>query len=352
MMSIEYECLPKIAVIIAAYNESQCLEQKIINTLSLDYDKDKLNVVVITDGSNDNSLEIINKFPQITHMHKNERKGKFAAMKRAIHKVEESITIFTDANAILNKKALINIVKCFQFPSVGVVAGEKRVHFDESVISSAASEGLYWQYESKMKQLDADIYSVVGAAGELFAIRTNLFEDVGDNIILDDFMLTLKINLKGYRTEYAPNAFAKENASANIREEYSRKVRISAGGWQSIILLINDGNLLKFPLLTFQLISRRILRWMLAPILLPLIFIINMVLLNSGIPCIQLLFFVQCSFYIMALVGLIMTNKKDVSAAFRIPFYFTFMHIAALLGLARYISGKQSVLWKKVQRLN
>ncbi len=344
--------LPEVTIIIPAYNEAEYLEEKILNTISLNYESAKKAIIVITDGSDDHSKSVIEKFPNVIYMHKDQRKGKFAAMKRAIDCVTTPITIFTDANAILNEEAILNMVRHYNDINVGAVAGEKRVAQNPSVISSASCESIYWKYESFLKKLDAEFNSVIGAAGELFSIRTSLFEDIGENIVLDDFMLTLKINLKGFKTEYEPNAFAMESASANIVEEHERKVRISAGGYQSIILLMKDKKLFRYPKLVFQLLSRRIMRWMIAPILLPIILIANLILVNfETLEYIVLLLF-QILFYLFAFFGFRSVNKKGVSKLFKIPFYFTFMHISALLGMVRFLKGNQSVSWKKVKRLN
>jgi cellulose synthase/poly-beta-1,6-N-acetylglucosamine synthase-like glycosyltransferase len=344
--------LPKVTIIIPAYNEAEYLEQKILNTISLNYDSGKKNIIVITDGSNDHSKSVVKQFSNVTYMHNDERRGKFAAMKRAIDCVTTPITIFTDANAILNDDAILNMVRHYKDINVGAVAGEKRVAQDPSVISSASCESLYWKYESFLKKLDAEFNSVIGAAGELFSIRTSLFEDIGDNIVLDDFMLTLKINLKGFKTEYEPNSFAVESASANIVEEHERKVRISAGGYQSIILLMKDKNLFRYPKLVFQLLSRRVMRWMITPMLLPVILIANLILVNIESPEYIVLLLVQSLFYLFAFFGFRSVNKKGVSKFFKIPFYFTFMHISALLGMVRFFKGSQSVTWRKVRRLN
>lgn len=342
--------LPSMSFIIPAYNEKSFLKQKIENTLSLDYPKEKLKIIVITDGSNDKPESIIQDYAEVLHLHEDARNGKFAAMNRAMAYVESEITVFTDANAHVNKEALKVIAHSFLKDNVGVVAGEKRIFSGKDLAGSTTGENAYWKYESLMKKLDNEFNSVIGAVGELFAIRTELFENVGSEFILDDFMLSLRINLKGYKTEYAPEAYAMECASPSIKEEYKRKVRIAAGGWQSVFNLMADKRIYQYPALLFQLLSRRAVRWMLAPVLLPVIFIANALLITAG-PLYSGLMVCQVLFYTLALIGFGRTRKDSMHAIIKIPYYFSFMHYAALMGMFKFMSGRQTSLWEKAKRI-
>jgi cellulose synthase/poly-beta-1,6-N-acetylglucosamine synthase-like glycosyltransferase len=210
--------LPSVTVIVAAYNEAYCIEEKIKNTLSLEYPKDKVHFIFITDGSTDATPDIIANYPKIQLMHQAVRSGKIVAVHRAMQEVKTEITVFTDANTLLNKNALINICRHFQDPTVGAVAGEKRVQIDDSG-DATAGEGFYWKYESKLKAWDSELFSVVGAAGELFSVKTSLYIPVPIDTLLDDFMISMLIAAKGYRIVYEPDAYATETASANTKEE-------------------------------------------------------------------------------------------------------------------------------------
>jgi len=166
--------------------------------------------------------------------------------------VRTSITVFSDANTFLGRDSILRIAKMFQDPDTGCVSGEKRILNESKEAASGAGEGLYWKYESTLKRWDAELKSVVGAAGELFAIRTELFQEVEPDTLLDDFIISLRIAMKGYKVDYDPEAFAAEKASANVKEELKRKVRIAAGGIQSITRLLPLLNIFKYRLLYFQ----------------------------------------------------------------------------------------------------
>ncbi|MFK5970642.1 MAG: glycosyltransferase family 2 protein, partial [Candidatus Marithrix sp.] len=252
---------PDITILIAAYNEQDYVDQKAQNTIQLDYPIEKLHQIWVTDGSNDSTPSYLEKYPNIKVLHKPERKGKIAAINRAMKYIDTPIVIFSDANTLLGKKSIRKIVALFENPKVGCVSGEKRIANNEKEAAASAGEGIYWKYESKLKQWDAEINSVVGAAGELFAIRTELFEEVKPDTILDDFIISLKIAMKGYSIQYDPEAYAIESASVNVKEELKRKIRIAAGGIQSIVRLYPLLNIFKYGLLSFQYISHRVLRW-------------------------------------------------------------------------------------------
>lgn len=170
--------LPPLTLFIAAYNEEDVVDEKMRNCLELDYPADKLRILWVTDGSNDRTNERLSRWPQATVLHQPQRQGKTAALNRGIHFVGTPLVVFTDANTHLNRKALREIVHAFTDPKVGCVAGEKRIAVQSKDNAASGGEGLYWKYESTLKALDARLYSAVGAAGELFAVRRNLFEEM------------------------------------------------------------------------------------------------------------------------------------------------------------------------------
>jgi cellulose synthase/poly-beta-1,6-N-acetylglucosamine synthase-like glycosyltransferase len=342
---------PSVTVVVAAYNEAYCIEDKILNTLALNYPHDKIRYVFITDGSTDQTPTIIAKYPQILGMHEPGRSGKIAAVHRAMSKVETEIVVFTDANTMLNKDAILLMCRHYQDETVGAIAGEKRVQIDASA-DATAGEGFYWKYESKLKKWDSELYSVVGAAGELFSIRTNLYEPVAPDTILDDFMISMNIALKGYKIVYEPDAYATELASANTGEELKRKIRIAAGGVQSTIRLRALLLPFKQPVLSFEYISHRILRWVVTPYLMVISFFINIILVaNLGYTNIYgLMLLGQLFFYTAASLGWIMEQKQIKVKVFFIPYYFCLMNYAVIAGFVRYFFGKQSVLWEKAKR--
>jgi biofilm PGA synthesis N-glycosyltransferase PgaC len=260
------EDLPEVTMLIAAYNEEEIIADKIKNCLSLEYPKDKFKLVFVTDGSNDKTNSIIASYEDIKFEYRPERKGKIAATNRVMPSITTPITIFSDANVMLNPGAIKALVNPFQSNVIGAVSGEKRVLSETHDGASATGEGIYWKLESYIKKRDAQWNSLVGSAGELFAIRTHLFEPTEENTLIEDFVMTMRLAASGYKVGYEPNAVATETASATIEEESKSKVRISAGGIQAVIKLIGLLNFFKYRKLTFQYISHRVLRWTLMPL--------------------------------------------------------------------------------------
>ena len=343
---------PNVTLFVAAYNEKDFLHQKVKNSQSLDYPKEKVHQVWVTDGSDDGTPDLLKEYEGIEVYHKPERAGKIAAMNRGMEFIKTPIVIFSDGNTMLGKETIRRIVELFKDPQVGCVSGEKRVAITES---SAATEGIYWKYESKLKKWDAELNTVVGAAGELFAIRTELHQPVEPDTLLDDFIISLRIAEKGYKTQYDPEAYALENPSANIREELKRKIRISAGGIQSIVRLKELLNPFKYGLLSFQYISHRVLRWTLAPLGLLIILICNFFLaMDAGFINFQniypWLFWGQILFYIAALTGWLLEDRNIKVKLLYIPFYFFIMNLAVYLGFFRYLKKQQFVNWESAKR--
>jgi len=345
---------PEVTLFVAAYNEKDFVKAKVQNSKELDYPKEKMQQIWITDGSTDGTPEMLAIYPGIQVYHKPERGGKIGAMNRGMQFVKTPIVIFSDGNTMLGKDSVREIVKLFQNPMTGCVSGEKRILTDEKETAAGAGEGIYWKYESLLKKWDAELFSVVGAAGELFAIRTELYQEVEPDTLLDDFIISLRIAQKGYTIQYNPNAYAIETASSNVKEELKRKIRIAAGGIQSIVRLKELLNPFRYGVLSFQYISHRVLRWSLAPGSLPFIFIINMIIaINQGIFSLNLysiLFDLQVLFYIMALGGWYFENQKIKIKIFFIPYYFFIMNFAVYLGFIRYLKGSQSVNWERAKR--
>ncbi|MEA3317751.1 MAG: glycosyltransferase, partial [Bacteroidota bacterium] len=324
------------------------------NSLSLNYPKNKIRHLWITDGSDDGTPDLLEKYEGIEVSHLNERNGKIGAINRGMKLVNSPIVIFCDANTELNSECINEIVNLFSNHRVGCVAGEKRIKQINEDAAAGAGEGIYWKYESLLKKWDSELYSAVGAAGELFAIRTELFQEVEKDTLLDDFIISLRIAMRKYTIQYTANAYATETASANVKEELKRKIRISAGGIQSIFRLKKLLNPFKYGVLSFQYLSHRVLRWTLTPLLLLLIIPTNIILVNKyGLqnPNIySILLIGQILFYLSAIIGWILENMKIKFKAFFVPYYFFIMNLAVYLGFARFLKGKQSVKWERAKR--
>ena len=343
-----------VTVVVTAYNEKKILEQKIANTLAIDYPSDQLRIIFITDGSTDGSEKIVQQHSSLISLHQPERRGKYAAIKRAMQQVTTPVVVFSDANTMLNTDCLKKIAAHYKNEKVGGVAGEKKIIRDKMGSAVGEAEGLYWQYESFMKRLDASLNTVTGAAGELFSIRTSLFKELTDELILDDFVISMQICLQGYKIGYEPGAFATEEPSASLAEEEKRKVRISAGAYQSVGYLKECLNIFKYPLLSFQYISRRLLRWIFCPLMLVILLISN-ILIVSDQPAPGFYYwalYAQIAFYVLAFLGWLLVRAGKRAGIFTIPFYFVFMNYCLVKGFIRFATGHQTVLWEKSLRVH
>jgi len=341
---------PNVSLVVAAYNEEEFIHIKIKNTLELDYPKDKLQVIFITDGSSDATPQIVRDSP-FELLHQPERRGKVAAMNRAIGYVRSPIVVFCDANTLLNKECIRELVKHYTVPKVGAVAGEKKVLAGADAKAAGAGEGIYWKYESFLKKLDSEFYSVVGAAGELFSVRTHLFERAQEDTIIEDFVQSLKVCLKGYVVRYEPKAYATETGSESIKDEQKRKVRICAGAFQAMGMLSELFNVFKYPVLSFQFISHRILRWTLCPVCLILLLLANVGLVIMGAGWFYTVFLgLQGIFYLLAITGWLYANRNIKLKLLYIPYYFLFMNLSVFMGFSRFIQKRQTVLWEKAAR--
>ena len=345
--------LPSLAVIVPAYNEAGILAEKIQNSLALDYPAHRWKLVVVTDGSSDQTPDIAASHSGILHMHQPERRGKVAAINRVVALLDSvDILVFCDANTMLNREALRFLVAHYAEPRVGGVSGEKKVLPGKG--REVAEEGIYWKYESALKKLDSSVYSIVGAAGELFSMRRELYSPIPEDTILDDFIISMQICEKGYVVRYEPRAIAAETPSLTIEDEKIRKVRISAGAFQSLYRIGYIANPFKYGVLGFQFLSRRVMRWVFCPLALPLLLILNgWLYYRSASPewLYGTLLVLQVAFYGMAMVGALTQERKWVFLKiFALPHYFFFMNFSVWQGFFRFINGRQSALWQKARR--
>ena len=345
---------PEVTLLIAAYNEEAVVEAKMTNCMALDYPKEKLTITWVTDGSNDHTNDLLAGYSDVNVLYKPERQGKTAALNRAMKYVKTPIVVFTDANTMINKEAIREIVNCFENSKVGCVAGEKRITIKKKDNAAGGGEGMYWKYESALKRLDSRLYSAMGAAGELFAIRTELFEEMQNDTLLDDFILSMRIVQRGYKIAYCTDAYAIEDGSADMNEEQKRKVRIAAGGLQSIWRLRSLLNVFNYGIVSFQYISHRVLRWSLTPLALFSMLPLNMLLVfcstGAGHALYVGLLLAQGIFYLMAYWGYALSKKQIKNKLLYIPYYFVFMNVNVVKGISYLKNKKGSGVWERAKR--
>ncbi len=351
-VSDKSQFLPEITFLVPAYNEIDFVDQKVKNSMELDYPKSRIRFVWITDGSNDGTENKLKDYPEIQVYHSLERRGKTAALNRAMQLIETDIVICSDANTLLNKEALTEMVKLFEDPKIGAVAGEKKIIKEESDDATSSGENFYWKYESWLKKQDAKFYSGVAVVGELFGVRKSVYSDMPEDTLLDDFVLSLKTIEKGYKIGYTKKAYATEKASASVKDEQKRKIRIAAGAFQTMFRYPTFLNPFKYPVYAFQFFSHKVLRWAIIPIVLPIIFLLNVWLTmeqNSFYIWIIILI-LQVLFYGLAFFGWMYQNKKTKANLLFIPFYIFMMNWSQILGMNRYFKGTQSQNWEKAAR--
>jgi cellulose synthase/poly-beta-1,6-N-acetylglucosamine synthase-like glycosyltransferase len=305
----------------------------------------------VTDGSNDHSNDLLKKYDEVTLVYSPERRGKAAAMQHGLKENKADIVIFTDANTMLNAGSVKEIVRLFMDPKVGCVSGEKRVAARFEGHTAAEGEGIYWKYESTLKRWDSELYSAMGAAGELFAVRMSVYEEAPSNALLDDFMISMLILKKGYKIAYTREAYATEYGSANLEEESKRKQRIAAGVLQSCWWLRSLMNPFKYPIVSFLFISHRVLRWSVTPFAMLLLIPLNiaLVLMNAGITY-TIIWYLQIVFYLAAIIGYILSLKGIKNKFLNIPSYFLFMNVNVFRWIRYLRSHRTSGTWEKAKR--
>lgn len=343
--------LPTMTLMICAYNEEDVVAEKMENTLAIDYPKDKLRIMWVTDGSNDHTNELLSAYPEVDIVFSPERRGKTAALKHGLRELQTRYVAFTDANTMINTDALREIARLFRDPTVGCVSGEKRVAARKAGEMAAEGEGLYWKYESTLKRWDSELYSSMGAAGELYAIDPHLCREVPDEALLDDFMMSMYVVQAGKRIAYTADAYAMEYGSANIYEESKRKRRIAAGGLQSIWWLRSMLNPLRQPLVTFQYVSHRVLRWSITPIAMVLLLLVNIALVAIGAGSFYTVMLIgQALFYLAAILGWLLNRYGYKNKLLYTAYYFVFMNFNVFRGMAYLKSHGKSGAWEKAKR--
>jgi cellulose synthase/poly-beta-1,6-N-acetylglucosamine synthase-like glycosyltransferase len=343
--------LPVVTFMVCAYNEQDIVDMKMKDIYQLDYPKDKLHITWVTDGSSDDTNNCLKAYPDVEIIFTPERKGKTAALNHGLSMVKSEITVMTDANTMVNKGAIKEIVRLMQDPKVACVAGEKRVMARHEGQAAAEGEGLYWKYESALKHMDSELYSAMGAAGELNAIRTALYEPMPENALLDDFVMSMEMVDKGYKIAYTHDAYAMEYGSDDLQEESKRKRRIAAGGLQSSWWLRRMMNPFRKPIVAFQFVSHRVLRWSITPFALMALIPLNVALVMMKAGTIYTASWIlQILFYLSAFLGYLLEQKGRRSKLLYVPYYFLFMNMNVFAGIPYLYSHRERGTWEKAKR--
>jgi len=341
------DTIPFISVIIAAYNEESTITEKLENTLSLDYPKDRLEVVVASDGSTDKTEEIVSRYEnQGVRLLPLSRSGKLVALDQAVKQARGEVLVFTDANAILEERALRELASNFYDPEVGGVCGNQKYRLEQNPNGDCASEGenLYWTYDKWIKQLESKLGSTIAADGSIYAIRKHLFVPISDPAQADDFAISARVVTQGYRLVYEPEAVSYENPPISSDLEFWRKVRVANQSMNGILHLREALNPFKYGFYGIELLSHKVLRY-LVPFFLLIAFVIN-ILLSLDSDFYKIILLLQILFYVLAFIGYKARNLNlGRVKIFYGPFYFCLANIAVLLGAIYLISGKRITTW-------
>ena len=343
--------LPAVTLMICAFNEEEVIKEKMENIRQIDYPRDKFCVMWVTDGSTDRSNQLLSAYDDVTLVFSPERRGKAAAMQHGLQENKAEFVVFTDANTMLNTNSIREIARLFMDERVGCVSGEKRVAARADGEVAAEGEGLYWRYESTLKRWDSELYSAMGAAGELFAVRMSHYRAAPSNALLDDFMISMLMVEDGHHIAYTSEAYAVEYGSANMHEESKRKRRIAAGGLQSIWWLRSLMNPLKYPVASFLFVSHRVLRWSVTPFAMLALIPLNVALILMGCGTVYTVIGVlQALFYAAAAMGWLLDKIGRKSKLLYVPYYFMFMNVNVFRGISYLTTHHTSGTWEKAKR--
>lgn len=337
------EHYPYVCVFISAFNEEKVLRRKIENSLSLDYPRDKLRILVASDGSSDQTEKIASDYDDlgVTLYHFPSRRGKSAVINSVMQHVREEIVVFTDANALFSSDALQKMVCHFSNPEIGCVVGKLR-YVDRHTSGVGKGEGIYWRYESKISQLESALQRVLVANGSIFAIRRVLFKQLYP-AVANDFQMPVDIASQGYGIVYEPNAEAIERTTIFWQEEFQRKVRIVLRGITGFSMLASRFSGFRL----WQFISHKFSRWFIGPFLI-IAFIANIVLCK-GSWFFTAALIAQALFYLSAFNGWRLRKAKKPHRLFYVPFYFTMVNLAAMVAMSKFMVGHRQVVWEKAE---
>jgi len=336
--------LPSVSLIISAYNEEDVIHEKILNSLSLDYPKELLEIIVVSDGSTDHTNEIAIKYSNegvILQVYEG-RIGKTACLNQAVPKCNGDIIVFSDANSKYDVNCIKNLVREFAHPYVGLVTGTtKYIKKDANIISE--SVGIYTAFENFTKKLESRIGSCVGADGAIFAIRKPLYQDLKDYDI-NDFVIPLNVIRQSYRVVFTEKAFCIEGTAQDSTKEFNRQIRITNRTIRAIFNNIDMLNPIKFYFFSIEFFSHKLLKF-LVPVSLFFILVINLLLLTQGIVY-NIFFAVQASCYFLAILGRSQESLRESSRLISIIYTFVSVNIAIFLGWITYFKGETYTTWK------
>ena len=338
--------LPEVSMLIAAYNEEETIAEKIKNSLELNYPKNKIEIVVVSDGSTDQTDEIVKTFEKegVRLFRVEGRVGKTEARNQAVLAMRREIIVFSDATAVYEKDAILKLVRNFADPSVGMVSGNL-LYVDKGQSSMGPATKLYWNYEKSIKKAQSRLYTLTGAVGCINAFRRRLYHVLPPNII-EDFTEPLMIVAQDYRIVYEEEAISYERTTQKPSQEFNMRVRVIRGGMKGFIYAFRRLNFKKHSLVLFQLFCHKVLRWLM-PIFLIILFISNLAsfIMNNNVMA-DLLMVAQFLCYSAALLGMLWKPPGIIGKLISIPTYFVIVNTASLRALYLTLTTDLEATWE------
>ncbi len=338
---------PSVTFLISAYNEEKSIKGKLEDTLALDYPKDKLQILVASDGSTDRTDEIVKGFSSegVLLCRVEGRVGKTETQNQAVKQATGEIIVFSDATTKYRKDAVRKIVRNYADPGVGAVSGRYE-YMNPTGGAVGAGTMLFWNYENFIKRRQTAIRTITGCCGCIYSLRRELYEPLPREII-SDLVEPLKILEKGYRIVFEQDAVAFEITEEKAEEEYSMRVRVITRGMNGLAYVRNLLNPFQYPFVSFQLISHKILRWM-VPAFALLVFAANLLLLDRGFYRVTM--GLQTGFYLSAFAGWLLDRKGGKARLFSLPMYFCIVNLAAVQALLNFLKGRRMTTWETVRK--
>ena len=344
------EIVPSVTVLVVAHNEAASLAAKIPNLLGLDYPKENLEIIIASDGSDDDTAQVVGKYEEqrVRFLEFSERRGKPAVLNEAVPQCSGEIVILADARQMFDRGAARALAANFNDPQVGCVSGELVLRRDGETTSVGHGLGAYWSYEKRIRKDEAAVFSDLGATGAIYAIRRELFEPIPADTVLDDVAVPMSATMKGFRTVFEPAARAYDHPSATGRVEFRRKLRTLGGNFQ--IFVRNPGWFNpRRSRVWFQLVSHKLCR-LLVPAFLAGMFLANMPLASEGLFLYTMA--VQVAFYAAAGAGWAVClaggrPRGRLLRALILPYVFVMLNLAVVAGFWAFVSGRLAVTWAR-----
>ena len=336
---------PPISIIITAYNEEKRIAQKLDNTLAIDYPKENMEIIVVSDGSTDQTDEIVKSYNDrgVSLLRVEGRHGKHYGQGRGIRKATNDLIVLTDATTFLESNGIKKIIRNFADPTIGCVSSEDRM---KSVGSSKSGEGAYVRYEMKLRSLESAVGSLIGVSGSFFAVRKQLTEGWIDNMSADFFM-PLLTRKQGMRTITEPEAIGYYEVVNKPGKEFIRKVRTIVHGLEVLFKFREMLNPFKYGFYSFKILTHKLSRW-LVPFYLLLLFTANLFLWPVHM-FYQVTLLAQVAINILAIIGVIFPGANRM-ALIRIPSFFVMVNWSIIVSWYYYCIGKEFIVWEPTKR--